>query len=167
MPSDGLLPAQSQEEALSAVYVRAVAAAAGYVVATWEFDRDGVDIEIKAGGEMRPAIQVQLKATINLGAPTAGVFRYPLNVRNYNLLRLPTQTPRILVVLALPGKQIDWLSVTSEALMLRHCAYWVSLRGQPETENAAATTISIPEVQQFDPEALRMLMEKSRSGAIL
>lgn len=95
------------------------------------------------------------------------MFRYPLNVRNYNLLRLPTQTPRILVVLALPGKQIDWLSVTSEALMLRHCAYWVSLRGQPETENAAATTISIPEVQQFDPEALRMLMEKSRSGAIL
>ena len=70
-------------------------------------------------------------------------------------------------MLALPGKQADWLSVAPEALILRRCAYWVSLRGQPETENATAVTISIPEAQQFDPEALKMLMVKSRTGAIL
>ena len=111
--SDKLLADTDSEEALSRAYIQAIAAGAGYVVATMDFDRDGVDVEIKAGGAMRPALDLQLKATINLGATNNGVFRFPLKVRNYNLLRISTQVPRLLVVLDLPKNPDEWLRVTA------------------------------------------------------
>jgi len=102
MSEDRLLSRGDREEALSRAYLQAVAAAAGYVVASLDFDRDGIDCVIRAGGRMRPALGVQLKATVGLGEPSAGCYRYPLKRRNYDLLREPTQTPQVLVVLALP-----------------------------------------------------------------
>jgi hypothetical protein len=102
MTQDQLLAPTDREEALSRAYLQAVAAGAGYVVASLDFDRDGIDCEIKAGGQMRPSLGIQLKATIQLGDVQEGRFRYPLKRRNYDLLREPTQTPRVLVVLALP-----------------------------------------------------------------
>jgi hypothetical protein len=66
MTQDRLLETTDREEALSRAYLHAVAAGAGYAVATSDFDRDGIDCEIKAGGRMRPSLGVQLKATINL-----------------------------------------------------------------------------------------------------
>ncbi len=164
MAHDELLSSTDKEERLSDVYLRAVAAKAGYAVAIPDLDRDGIDVEIKAGGAMRPTLGIQLKATINLGAPDGGFFRYSLAVRNYELLRLTTQTPRILVVLALPQAEEEWLAVSPEALTLKRCAYWVSLLGEPETTNKATITVSIPDSQIFDPVTLTMLMDKSRSG---
>jgi hypothetical protein len=99
---DELFAPTDRHEALSRAYVYAVAAGAGYAVATMDFDRDGVDLEIKAGGGMRPSVALQLKATINLGEATDGMFRFPLKRRNYDLLRIPTQVPRLLIVLDLP-----------------------------------------------------------------
>ena len=100
--TDILLAAPDREEALSRVYARAVAAIAGYVTAGTDFDRDGVDLRIQSGGAMRPALDLQLKATINLRASPDGHYRFPPNRRNYDLLRMETQTPRLLVVLDLP-----------------------------------------------------------------
>ena len=62
---DTLLSKADKEEELSRIYARAVAAGAGYVTSVPEYDRDGVDLQIRAGGHMRPAIDLQLKATIN------------------------------------------------------------------------------------------------------
>ena len=45
---------------------------------------------------MRPAIDIQLKATINLGNPSNGFFHYPLRSENYNLPCVPSQTQRLL-----------------------------------------------------------------------
>jgi hypothetical protein len=49
--TDHLLTGADREEALSRAYVQAVAAGAGYIVATMDFDRDGIDVEIKTGGQ--------------------------------------------------------------------------------------------------------------------
>ena len=100
--TDALLASTDIEEALSRVYVQAVAARAGYTTADYSQDRDGIDILIRAGGEMRPALDIQLKATINLGNTSNGFFHYPLWSENYNFLCGPSQTPRLLVVLGLP-----------------------------------------------------------------
>jgi hypothetical protein len=105
------------------------------VTADFSLDRDGTDIQVRAGGSMRPSLDIQLKATINLGKPTNGEFRYPLKRRNYDLLREPTMIPRILVLLELPDKETCWLTVTPQKLILRRCAYWTSLTGFPETQN--------------------------------
>ncbi len=164
--TDGLLTGTDREEALSRAYIQAIAAGAGYVVATMDFDRDGVDLEIKAGGAMRPSVALQLKATINLGDAVDGMFRFPLKRRNYDLLRAQTQVPRLLVVLDLPKDERDWLRVTAEELVLRRCVFWASLADFPETDNKESVTVSIPSTNLLDIASIRALMEQSRTGAI-
>lgn len=163
---DELLTIADQEEALSRVYAHAVAARAGYTTATTDFDRDGVDLRIQAGGGMRPALEIQLKATTRLGQPRDGYMRFPLKRRNYDLLIEQTQTPRLLVVLALPRDEQDWMTVTTESLVLRRCAYWVNLTGRPETDNTTSITVNIPASNLFDVRGLRRLMEQSREGRV-
>lgn len=162
---DSLLSSTDIEEALSTAYVHSVAAAAGYVVSLKNFDRDGIDITIEAGGGARPKIDIQVKATINLFKSGAN-FKYPLKKRNYDLLTLATQTPRILVVLHLPEAPDDWVKVEIESLVLKNCAYWVCLTGMPESVNTTSVTIDIPEINHFNKTALIDLMEKSRTGTL-
>ena len=162
----GLITIPDQKEALSRVYARAVAARAGYVTADYEIDRDGVDLLIQAGGLMRPALDLQLKATVNLGQPRDGHFRFPLNRRNYDLLRIDTQTPRLLVVLDLPSDKREWMTMTHDELVLRRCAYWLNLKGHEETDNRRSVNVRIPAGNLFDVNGLRALMEQSREGSL-
>ncbi len=164
--TDSLLASTDVEEELSRAYVQAVAARAGYTTADYSQDRDGIDILIRAGGKMRPALDIQLKATINLGNPSNGFFHYRLRSENYNLLCVPSQTPRLLVVLGLPRDRAKWLTITADELILRRSAYWLNLRGHDETENKSSITVHIPEQNLFDVDNLRELMEQSRKGSI-
>ena len=164
--TDELLSPEDRKEALSLVYVRAITAGAGYSTTKPDFDRDSVDLLIRAGGDMRPGLDLQLKATTVLGAPKDGTFGFRLNVKNYNDLRLETQTPRLLVVLDLPENEENWMTITPKKLILRRCAYWVSLRGLEETTNQSNIKVRIPESNLFTVNALRSLMEQSREGNI-
>ena len=164
--TDALISKTDREEALSRAYLAAVAAGAGYTTAVRDFDRDGVAVQIQAGGSMRPALDVQLKATINLGVATAGFFRFVLKRRNYDLLRVQTMLPRILVVLSLPESEADWLSVTAEELVIRRCAYWAALAGAPDSDNSDSVTISIHDDNRFDVDGLKGLMELARTGVL-
>lgn len=166
MNPDALLSSTDVEEALSLAYTQALAAGAGYVISKKDFDRDGVDVTIEAGAEMRPKIDAQLKATINLPQAASGAFRYACPRKNYDKLRIATQTPRLLIVLHLPPEQANWLTVSPDELVLRRCAYWVSLRGLPETENETSVTINLPNQNRLDVQALKDLMDQSRSGTI-
>ena len=164
--TDSLLTVPDQKEALSRVYVKAVAARAGYGTAHPDPDRDSVDLQIRAGGAMRPALDLQLKATVNLGEPHDGHLGFPLKLKNYNDLRMETQTPRLLVVLDLPKDENRWMTITADELVLRHRAYWLNLRGREEITNLSSTTVRIPTGNVFDVENLRMLMKQSRKGKI-
>jgi hypothetical protein len=164
--NDALMAVTDREEALSRAYVAAVAAGAGYVTAVMDFDRDGVDIQIRAGGTMRPSLDIQLKATVNLGEPKGGAFRFPLKRRNYDLLLAETMIPRILVVLDLPRNRKEWLQVTPDHLVLRRCAYWASLGGLSETGNKESVTILIKSCNLFDVDSLKALMQQARKGVI-
>ena len=165
MNPDSLLSIPDQEELLSKAYAHAVAARAGYVTAAYERDRDGVDMRIQAGGVMRPALELQLKATINLG-DGGDYVRFPLQRRNYELLRLEAQTPRLLVVLELPNDPDQWMDITADELVIRHRAYWLSLLGRDETDNETSVTVHIPKRNRFDIAGLESLMERSRTGRI-
>jgi hypothetical protein len=147
-------------------YVLAIAARAGYTTAVPDLDRDGIDLRIQAGGAMRPALDLQLKATINLGSPREGEFHFPLPVRNYNLLCETTQTPRLLVVLDLPSDEDQWMTVTRDELTLRRCAYWANLHGRDATDNTDSITVPIPTQNLFDIPNLQVLMDQSRNGRI-
>ena len=163
---DTLLTTQDREEALSLVYARAVAAGAGYVTSDCDFDRDGVDLRIHAGGAMRPALDLQLKATVNLDTTADEHYRFPLKRRNYDLLREETQVPRLLIVLELPRSKHEWITITDNELILRRRALWLSLTDLEESDNRFSVTVHIPKDNVFHIESLRALMDQSREGRI-
>jgi len=166
MTDDSLITSNDRAEQFSLAYVQAVATGAGYTTSTPSLDRDSVDLTVHGGGNMRPSLNIQLKATKTLRSPKDGHFQFPLKARNYNLLRLETITPRLLVVLDLPDNEHDWLEVTPAKLVLRNAAYWMSLRQAPETDNETSVTVSLPQQNLFDVAGLKSLMQQARSGAI-
>lgn len=163
--ADHLLAPTDIEEALSRAYIQAVAAKNGYTVGSRDFDRDGIDAQIQAGGGMRPCLDLQLKATINLDTSTEDTIRFPLKRRNYDTLIIDTMVPRILVVLDLPKDREQWMIITESELILRRRAYWVNLCGKNETLNTDSVTISIPKTNIFDPPQLKAMMETIRTGS--
>ncbi len=163
---DAILAHNDRAEALSRAYVAVVAAGAGYTLAAPDFDRDGVDVQIRAGGAMHPSLDLQLKATARLNRGDDGDFRYPLRRRNYDLLQAPALVPRLLVVLDLPDDESQWLSVSVDELVMRRCAYWADLRGLPETDNEESVTVTIRQRNRFDVENLRDLMNRARKGVL-
>ena len=71
------------------------------------------------------------------------------------------------MVLDLPQDEAQWMTVTTEELVLRRRAYWVSLqRGHEEVMSQETVTVPIPEGNVFDVATLQTLMERSRSGDI-
>lgn len=164
--TDALMTTEDREEALSLVYVQAVAAKAGYTTSPRSLDRDGVDLQIQAGGDMRPTLDLQLKATVNLKMGSDGFVRYPLKVRNYDLLRVGTHIPRLLVVLDLPKDETRWMTVTPRKLILRRRAYWLNLRGRGETRNKFSISVEMPEENLFNVHDLIDLMRQSRGGIV-
>jgi hypothetical protein len=103
---------------------------------------------------------VQLKATAQevLGP---NVLAFPLPVKNYDELRLPSAVPRILVVLRLPPTVRQWLEQTEDQLLCRHAAYWLSLTGRPATTNTTSITVALPRQQMLTAEGLRGLLERA------
>lgn len=165
--SGEILTVQHQKEALSFIYVKALAARARYATSAMDYDLDSVDLRIHAGGNHRPSVDLQLKAATTLEVGTDGRIRYRLPIKNYNDLRIKTMIPRLLVVLDLPKDESQWMTVTDEELVLKRRAYWLSLQsGFNEVGDQATVTVSIPDAQRLNVESLRHLMEQARKGQI-
>ena len=114
--TDTLLTVPDQKERLSLVYVKALATRAGFGTSTPAPDRDSVDLHIHTVGPRRPALDLQLKATAVLDEPQAGFVPFRLTIKNYNDLRVETQTPRLLVVFELPRDESRWMTVPRKNL---------------------------------------------------
>jgi hypothetical protein len=163
-----LVDISQQKEQLSNVYLQAVTTVAGYSLYRPSVDDDSVDWGIAAKGVMgrirAPRLELQLKST-SRDLLDDKYLRYPLKLKNYDDLRLlDFAIPRILIVLVLPENLADWLQQSEEELCLRYCAYWVSLRGMPETPNTTTVTISLPRSNQFTATALQSIMQRIGQG---
>ena len=155
-----------QMEQLSLAYIRAVAANAGYQVTRPELDVDSVDGVLMASFGRRPRIEFQAKATTQ-DILRDDELRFPLPVKNYNELRADTKTPRVLIVLLMPGEKAHWLRQTNDELCLRRCAYWLSLEDWSGTSNTHTVTVPIPVLNVFDRHKLVDLMQKAERGEAL
>ncbi len=157
-----------QKEQFSNTYLQAITTVAGYSLYKPSVDDDSVDWGIAARGIMgrirAPRLELQLKST-SRELLDDNYLRYPLKLKNYDDLRLVDfAIPRILVVLVLPEHRKDWLQQSEEELCIRYCAYWVSLRGLPETPNTTTVTISLPRTNQFTVAALQSIMQRIGQG---
>ena len=166
--AETLLTEPDQKEILSRLYVTALAARAGYLTSVPDPDRDSIDLRIQAGGDYRPALDVQLKATtLFREAQESSKRPFRLSIKNYRDLQVTTQTPRLLIILELPKNREEWISITEQALVLRSRSYWLSLqKNHDEITDQETVTIHIPAKNVLNVETLQDLMEKSRTGEI-
>ncbi len=162
-----------QKEQFSYAYIYAVAASAGYSfqIAARPLDFDGIDIILAGGigsGIIRyPRLELQVKCT-SRDVIGQEAIRYPLEVKNYNDLKVENiQTPRLLILVVVPDNLDNWLIQSQQELCLKYCGYWVSLRGQSPTQNQTTVTISIPKQNIFNVKALTTLMQLVEAGETL
>lgn len=161
----------TQKEEFSYAYINAVASAAGFSfqIASRPLDQVGVDVTITGlvspGSRCRTRLDVQVKCT-SRDVLDGDNLRYPLEIKNYEELRndYPEDDPLILVVVLVPDKVDDWLHQSETELCLKHCAYWVSLRGQPAIENQTTVTVYLPRQNIFTVNTLKNLMQRIAAG---
>ena len=110
---------------------------------------------------------MQLKCSEVMGRNN-GHFNFDLDTKNYRELRGDRYgTPRILVVVYVPGDVDYWIQQSEEQLVMRRCGYWVSLRTAPESSNTSSVRVRIPEDNQFNVDALRAMMLSVGNGGSL
>lgn len=168
-----MLTLNKVKEELNLAYVLAVAASKKFSTEITRVDMDSVDATIGYSGYMvegestlySPSVKLQLKATSH--ADIDGNFiKFPLPVKNYNDLRLRSATPRFLVILCLPELENEWLLHTDVNLILKNCAYYLDLSGEPETTNTTTITVKVPLANVFSPDTLYDLMLKTSKEEI-
>jgi len=154
-----------QKEEFSYAYIYAIVSAAGYScqIASRPMDIGGIDIII-SGEEKEftlypPRLEVQVKSTSTAVIDNEFV-RYPLKLKNYNELRKSkTLVPKILIIILLPDNPSEWVNQSETELCLRRCGYWLSLKGQPETQNRESVTVYLPRQQLFTVSAIKNIMD--------
>lgn len=166
---------QERMEDISIAYVSAVAASNGYSVNSVKRDNDGVDMQLSCKGKPHltsirhsPQLDIQLKSSYSssrIKFDNNGDVLYSLEAKNYNSLIDECRcNPLILVLLHLPEEETTWIEHTNQYLKLQKCAYWISLRGKPETRNKSSITIKIPCSNIFSPASLKEIMIKIGEG---
>jgi hypothetical protein len=155
---------------LSYAYLHAVAAQAGCECSHGgrHSDNLGIDARITASGVFAPApsltlfdVYVQLKATSQDLSLVKNRYAFRLGKAQYNKMRVETVNNQwILVLLLLSKEKPTWLTTSHQALSLKRCAYWTSLRGAPDPPQTLddRLTIHIPRRNQFGVEALSNLL---------
>lgn len=174
-----MLTEQNIEAELSYAYLHAIATRAGFSCSytTRHLDDVGIDALIHEDGRQLAddsirtsfALHVQLKATRLAPLEQNECFSFALPVRQYNKLReTRLESARILAILYLPQDPSDWLQHSEDALIAKRCAYWVSLRGAPDSTNETTQTVYVPRNQTLSVEGLVALMTRcSREEEIL
>ena len=163
-----MLPENDVKEALSIAYVQAVCGMAGYSYAKDSKDY-GMDITVndvikRKDGSVFPSghrVDIQAKATTDDASSDEPILKYRIKNKNYNDLRFDDPgTPRILVILFLPKERSSWIDQSVDRLIMKKCAYWVSLKGCSEVKKEGLTTVEIPRENIFSAEQLKSMMER-------
>jgi hypothetical protein len=168
-----LISQQQRQEDLSLAYLLAVVAKSGMTFdpPKRDFGIDGTISRIVRGnGRLVPSgvrLDVQLKSSINARVMDNHV-SYALEVRAYDILRDDhAESPRILVLLLLPRYEAEWIDQNEERLIMRKCAYWISLKGYPPVTNQKSVTVRIPRNNLLSVENLRGIMDTLNGGGML
>lgn len=163
---------EQQKEEISKAYVHAVAAACGYTVGSWSQDAQCIDVTLAAPGAVGlgtledPQVNLQLKCTSSPNAIKADHIAWQLEKARYDRLRARAQVPKLLVVLELHQDESQWFEHTVEHLLIRRCAYWLTMTGMPAIEDQESKTVHVPKTQVFSPTGLKVIMEKASKGEL-
>lgn len=156
---------KQRKKEFSYAYVQAVASTAGYSFHKMARRDNSKEYEILISGltsqeELQPP-QLTIQVMPLARETIKGEFiKYSLKLENYNQLRLEnTLIPRLMVFVLVSDNLEEWVHQSETELCLRHRAYWLSLKGMPETQDTDNVTIYFPRKQIFSVETLKMFME--------
>lgn len=168
MPEEPYAHITHRQEAFSGAYIRALCAVVGCGIESTTLDNDKVDyiISSRVRGTVRTKPKIDVQAKCTMGAPaSADPISYILDIATYDSLRDPlVSNPRILVVVLVPDDVANWVSQSETELVYKYCAYWTSLKGQPESDNTTSKTVYLKRQHIFTPDALRGMMERTSNG---
>lgn len=68
--------------------------------------------------------------------------------------------PLILIVFHMHENEEKWLEQIPKWLKITKCAYWISLKGQPDTNNKNTISIKIPSENILTKDSLREIMRR-------
>jgi Domain of unknown function (DUF4365) len=154
----------SQQEGFGDAYLLAVAGVAGCATSFRRPDDDSIDWTLSCRLSRRPKIDVQMK-TWTGDDGVSDPIRYPLKRKNYDdLIVTDVLAPRILVLVTIPKDIEEWMTLSAEQLIYRRCGYWVSLRGQPESDNETTVTVSVPRANLLTVQSLQDMMHRLNDG---
>ncbi len=160
------LPRTLAQEQFSKAFILAIAALAGCGAAAPEPDVDSIDWTLSCRLPRRPKLDLQVKSTRTTPAGGDHV-AYQLNRKNYDDLSLQELlAPRLLVLVVVPQDPAHWLHCSAEQLVLRHCAYWLSLADAAPTDNERSVTVQVPRANLFTVEGLSRLMQTINAGGV-
>lgn len=144
--------------------IGAIAAAAGCNISEPKID-NGIDVDIwhEISGAEEVPLRVQLKAVTNGWNAARTEISAKLRDIRYERMRNAWSMPHILVVMDLPTDPAQWIWSRHPYTALRHCAYWVSLEGEP-ARTGKKITVSAPATNVFDDVALCEIMARLRVG---
>ena len=158
----------ARQEAFSRAYIHAVVAVAGCWIAAPQPDNDKIDwmvgSRVRGTKFTKPNIAIQAKCLLGESAEGDDT-AYVLDIDTYDNLRDNfVSSPRILVVVRVPRDFPNWLLQEESQLVLRHCAYWLSLKGLPDVPNSATRTVHLPRANVFSPLSLQAMMVRASNG---
>lgn len=165
-------------EGLSRAYVSAICFKAGFNLtlgnAEFDYGVDGTihDVSILFNGkrtETGHRVDFQMKATTKKCEIRETEVIYKMEADAYNKLVDPnTGTPRIVIVHLLPEDKAQWISHTEENLIIRQCAWWHHLKGEPPvTSKSSSKVIKIPRDRIFNEDAVKHIIRTVKQGGSL
>jgi hypothetical protein len=167
----GNMPENEAKEQFQIGYVQAIAAVARCGAFEPRPDVDGIDLAVRQlvhQGDVysHGQLDLQLKAS-SLQVVKDDHVVQKLKKKHYDVLRTTqVHIPRLLVTLALPEGVAAWHDQSEAELRLMKCAYWMSLRGMPATDQASIT-VKIPRSNVFNVDALQDLLYMVRAGQVI
>ncbi|MFD5089472.1 DUF4365 domain-containing protein [Amycolatopsis thailandensis] len=162
--SKAVLDPKSHQGAFGEAFVRTLGVAAGLTVAKSEPDVTGDDFTFgypgSLGGVFFPKMDVQVKSW-SRPAEKRGEWSYRMTVDHFNNLAGRNYSlPRFLVLVVVPPDARDYVHAEQQGLLLRHAAYWVSLREEErvDTSTAATVAVSVPKANLLTVDVLLKLL---------
>ncbi|WP_281856843.1 DUF4365 domain-containing protein [Litoreibacter halocynthiae] len=160
-----MISSTRRKERLSLAYLAAIAAKAGVEFNETVVDEDDIDGQFRSYEGVRGQIDFQAKGYgCKSFAKSMTEFDYDLKAKNYNGLVRNTINPRLLIVVVFPSKESNWIDQSERRLRISRCAYWLSLRGLPETSNSATVRVKIPRKNVLNELGLKNLLKTVNAG---
>lgn len=153
-------------------YVFAVVRAAGFQISNVMNDSGHkIDWIIAGSGADNttrdPRLEVQVKTTTSHRLAN-GCSSFNFDKELYDWARKSAEMlymPRIVVLVHAPEDPGEWMRQGEHELVIKHCAFWVSLCGDEALEHTQKSrSIQFPSEQKFDVDGLVGLMSKIRVG---